>query len=230
MGQKTNPLGFRVGIMSDAFSRWNATSQADFASFVIEDENIRRFLEKRLRAAALSHVHIERSGQKLVISVHVARPHMVIGRKGSSIEEIVKDLSKLTKLQPSFNVEEVKRPDLSAKITAEAVAQELEQRGSFRRLLKKYSSAAMASGAHGVKIMVSGRVGGAEIARVEKISQGSVPLHTLRADIDFATARAQTTYGTIGVKVWIHKGQFQFQNPTQNYAPQKGGRRVQQKG
>lgn len=205
MGQKTHPRGFRLGIIKPWRSRWYA--DRNFGDLIAEDETIRKYLMKRLGHAALAGVEIERKPQKLLVTIHTARPGVVIGKQGAEVDKLRDELAHLTKSEVSINVEETKRPELDAQLVADNIAHQLTQRISFRRAMKRAVQAAMRAGAEGIKIQCSGRLGGAEIARSEGYHEGRVPLHTLRADIDYAQATARTTYGTIGVKVWIFKGE-----------------------
>jgi len=205
MGQKTHPRGFRLGIVKPWRSRWYA--DRNFAALLKEDETIRKYLHRRLAHAAVSEVEIERKPQKIVVTVHTARPGVVIGKQGSEVDKLRDELAHLTKSEVSINVEEIKRPEIDAQLVADNVAHQLTQRISFRRAMKRAVQSAMRSGADGIKIQCGGRLGGAEIARSEGYHEGRVPLHTLRADIDYAQSTAKTTYGTIGVKVWIFKGE-----------------------
>ena len=205
MGQKTHPRGFRLGIVKPWKSRWYA--DRTFAVLLKEDETIRRYLHRRLSHAALSEVEIERKPQKIVVTLHTARPGVVIGKQGAEVDKLRDELAHLTKSEVSINVEEVKRPEVEAQLVADGIAHQLQQRISFRRAMKRAVQSAMRSGAEGIRVKVGGRLGGAEIARTEGYHEGRVPLHTLRADIDYAQSTARTTYGTIGVKVWIFKGE-----------------------
>lgn len=205
MGQKVNPIGMRVGIIRDWESRWYA--EKDYAELLHEDLKIREYIEKRLKDASLSKVEIERAANRVNITVHTAKPGMVIGKGGSEVEALRKALNQLTGKRVHINILEVKRADLDAKLVAENIARQLENRVSFRRAQKQAIQRTMRAGAQGVKTMVSGRLGGADIARSEHYSEGTVPLHTLRADIDYAHAEADTTYGKLGVKVWIYRGE-----------------------
>ena len=205
MGQKTHPHGFRLGVIKDWRSRWYA--EKDFPRLLKEDETIRKYLHRRLAHAALSHVEIERKPSKIVVTLHTARPGVVIGKRGAEVDKLRDELAMLTKSEISVNVEEIKRPEVDARLVAENVAHQLRQRISFRRAMKRAVQAAIRSGAEGIKIMTSGRLGGAEIARTEGYNEGRVPLHTLRADIDYAQIHAFTTYGTIGGKCWVFKGE-----------------------
>ncbi|MBQ7703062.1 MAG: 30S ribosomal protein S3 [Firmicutes bacterium] len=207
MGQKVSPHGFRVGVIKDWDSKWYADKK-NFADNLIEDNKVREFITKKLYAAGVAKVVIERpSANKLRANVLTAKPGMVIGRSGDGIDAIKKDLVKLTGKEVELEIIEIRRPELDAQLSAEAVAQSLERRTSFRRAMKQQISRTMKAGAKGIKVVVSGRLGGAEIARSEKYSEGNVPLHTLRADIDYGFAEADTTYGRIGVKVWINHGE-----------------------
>jgi small subunit ribosomal protein S3 len=205
MGQKTHPVGFRLGILKDWKSRWYA--EKDFPRLLQEDETIRRYLERRLAHAALSSVEIERKPSKIVVTLHTARPGVVIGKRGSEVDKLRDELGVLTNSEVSVNVEEVKRPELDARLVAENVAHQLRQRISFRRAMKRALQSAQRAGAEGIKIQCAGRLGGAEIARTEGYNEGRVPLHTLRADIDYANVEAHTTYGTVGIKCWIFLGE-----------------------
>ena len=208
MGQKVNPHGMRVGINKDWSSKWYA-DKSNFADFLVEDNQIRAFVKKKLYNAGVSNVVIERAAaDKVRVIVMAARPGMVIGRSGEGIDEFKKQLVKMTGKNVEVSIEEVRRTELDAQLTAESVAQSLERRTSFRRAMKQPISRTMKAGAKGIKIVCSGRLGGAEIARSEKYSEGNVPLHTLRADIDYGFAEADTTYGKIGVKVWINHGEI----------------------
>ena len=205
MGQKTHPHGFRLGVVKDWRSRWYA--EKDFPRLLKEDETIRKYLHRRLAHAALSQVEIERKPSKIVVTLHTARPGVVIGKRGAEVDKLRDELALLTNAEISVNVEEIKRPEIDARLVAENVAHQLRQRISFRRAMKRAVQAAIRSGAEGIKIMTSGRLGGAEIARTEGYNEGRVPLHTLRADIDYAQIHAFTTFGTIGVKCWVFKGE-----------------------
>ena len=207
MGQKVSPHGLRVGVIKDWDSKWYA-NKSNFADFLVEDNKVREFVKKKLYVAGVSKVVIERAAEnKMRVTVLTAKPGMVIGRAGDGIEALKKDLVKMTGKDVDINIVEVRRSELDAQLSAESVAQALERRVSFRRAMKQQISRAMKAGAKGIKIVVSGRVGGAEIARSEKYSEGNVPLHTLRADIDYGFAEADTTYGKLGVKVWVNHGE-----------------------
>ena len=205
MGQKTHPVGFRLGIVRDWKSRWYA--ERSFPQLLREDETIRQYLHRRLAHAAVSEVEIERKPSKIVVTIHTARPGVVIGKRGAEVDKLRDELKMLTNAEISVNVEEIKRPEVDARLVAENVAHQLRQRISFRRAMKRAVQGAMRAGAEGIKIQCAGRLGGAEIARTEGYNEGRVPLHTLRADIDYAQLTAKTTYGTIGVKCWIFKGE-----------------------
>jgi small subunit ribosomal protein S3 len=205
MGQKTHPVGFRLGIVKQWQSKWFATK--DMPALLKEDELIRKYLKARLGHAAISEVHIERRPGKVTVTVHTGRPGVVIGKRGAEVDKLRDELAQLTGKEAAINVEEIKRPELSAQLVADNIAHQLTQRISFRRAMKRAVQSTMRMGAQGIKVRASGRLGGAEIARVEGYHEGRVPLHTLRADIDYATSTAKTTFGTIGVKVWIFKGE-----------------------
>ncbi|NGX58894.1 MAG: 30S ribosomal protein S3 [Chlamydiae bacterium] len=206
MGQKTSPVGFRLVINKRWQSIWFANKQ-EFGNLLQEDRKIRKFLLSRPACVGSSRFTIKRMSGKIEVTIHTARPGLVIGKKGVEIEALKQDLRKLTGKEIWVEIEEIKRPDLDAKLVAEGISKQIERRIPFRRVLKKALLATMDAGAAGIKVQVSGRVGGAEIARTEWYKEGRIPLHTLRADIDYATARAETTYGSIGVKVWINKGE-----------------------
>ncbi len=206
MGQKTHPHGFRLGIVRNWQSRWYA--EKEFPQLLQEDETIRRYLHRRLAHAAVSRVEIARKPSKIVMTVHTARPGVVIGKRGAEVDKLRDELGVLTRSEVSVNVEEIKRPELDARLVAENVTHQLRQRISFRRAMKRAVQSARRAGAEGIKIQCGGRLGGAEIARTEAYHEGRVPLHTLRADIDYASVRANTTYGTVGVKCWIFKGEI----------------------
>lgn len=206
MGQKTSPTGFRLVLNKDWKSVWYANKQ-EFGTLLLEDLMIRRFLMKKPCCVGTARITIKRMSEKIEVTLHTARPGLVIGKKGSEIEIMKQELKKLTSKDIWIEVAEIKRPDLDAKLVADAIAKQLERRVAFRRVMKKAIQATMDAGAAGVKVSVSGRIGGAEIARTEWYKEGRIPLHTLRANIDYATGRAETTYGSIGVKVWINKGE-----------------------
>jgi small subunit ribosomal protein S3 len=206
LGQKTNPIGLRLGIIKSWSSRWFANR--GFSDFLKEDMIIRRYTMKRLEHAGIGQVDILRAPRKVTLDIHTARPGIVIGRRGAEVDKLKEELQLLSKKEIVINIIEIKKPELSAKLVGESIAKQLEGRVSFRRAMKKAISSTMKLGAEGVKISCGGRLGGAEIARTEKYMDGRVPLHTLRADIDYASATAHTTYGCIGVKVWICKGEI----------------------
>ncbi|PZP84303.1 MAG: 30S ribosomal protein S3 [Azospirillum brasilense] len=206
MGQKINPIGLRLGINKTWDSRWYAGD--DYADKLHEDIKIRAYVKKKLNQAGVSKIIIERPSKKCTISIHSARPGVVIGKKGADIDKIKKDLQKFTKDEVHLNIIEVRKPELDATLVAESIAQQLERRVAFRRAMKRAVQSALRMGAEGIRINVSGRLGGAEIARMEWYREGRVPLHTLRADVDYGIATALTTYGIIGVKVWVFKGEI----------------------
>lgn len=219
MGQKVNPIGLRVGIIRDWESKWYA--EKDFGDLLLEDVKIREYLKNKLKDAAVSHIEIERAANRVNVTIHTAKPGMVIGKGGAEVENLRVQLGKIAdKKKVHINIAEIKQADLDAILVAESIAQQLERRVSFRRALKQAIQRSMRAGAKGIKTAVSGRLGGAEIARTEGYSEGTVPLHTLRADIDYGTAEAHTTYGRLGVKVWIYRGEVL---PTKKKAPQEGG-------
>lgn len=208
MGQKVSPHGLRVGVIKDWGSKWYA-GKNQFADYLVEDQQIRKFVKKKLYAAGISKVIVERSGEsKVKIIVSTGRPGMVIGKAGDGIEQLKADLAKLTGKNIDIDIREVRRAELDSQLTAESIAQALERRIAFRRAMKSAIGRTMKANAKGIKVLVSGRLGGAEIARSESYSEGNVPLHTLRADIDYGFAEADTTYGKIGVKVWINHGEI----------------------
>lgn len=205
MGQKVNPHGLRVGIIKDWDSRWY--EEKKFADYLVEDYNIRKYLKKKLYVAGISKIEIERITTKINITIYTAKPGVVIGKGGSEIEKLKKELAKYTKSDINLNIKEIKRPDREAQLVAENVALNLENRMAFRRAMKQAMSRTMKAGALGIKASVGGRLAGADIARTEFYSEGTIPLQTLRADIDYGFAEANTTYGKLGVKVWIYKGE-----------------------
>ncbi len=207
MGQKVNPVGIRLGIVKDHTSVWYA-DRKNYSKNLVTDLRVREYLEKKLAHASVSRVTIERPAQTARVTIHTARPGIVIGKKGEDVEKLRKELNGMMGVPVHINIEEVRKPDIDGKLVAQNVAQQLEKRVMFRRAMKRVVQNALRAGAEGVKIQVSGRLGGAEIARTEWYREGRVPLHTLRADIDYATAEALTTYGIIGVKVWIFKGEI----------------------
>ncbi len=207
MGQKTNPIGFRLGIIRGWDSNWYAAKK-DMPGKLVEDEEIRRYLTARLKRAGLSRVVIERTPKRVILTLHTSRPGVVIGRGGAEVEKLREEIKKLTNKDIQININEIKRPEVDASLVAQNVAQQLEGRVSFRRAMKQSITGAMRMGAQGIRIKVSGRLGGAEMGRVEQYLEGRVPLHTIRADIDYAEATAFTIYGTTGVKVWIYRGEI----------------------
>lgn len=206
MGQKTNPVGFRLGVIRGWDSNWYA--DRDFAAKLVEDEEIRKYMATRLKRAGLARVVVERTPRRVILTLHTSRPGIVIGRGGAEVEKLREELKKLTDKDIQININEIKRPELDASLVAQNIAQQLEGRISFRRAMKQSISATMRSGAEGTRVKLSGRLGGAEMGRTEQYLEGRVPLHTLRADIDYAEATAFTIYGTLGVKVWIYRGEI----------------------
>ncbi|WP_285697511.1 30S ribosomal protein S3, partial [Enterococcus hirae] len=206
MGQKVHPIGMRVGIIRDWDAKWYA--EKEYAEFLHEDLRIRKFISTKLADAAVSTIEIERATGRVNISIHTAKPGMVIGKGGSEVENLRKELNKLTGKRIHINIVEIKKPDLDAKLVGEGIARQLENRVAFRRAQKQAIQRSMRAGAKGIKTQVSGRLNGADIARSEGYSEGTVPLHTLRADIDYAWEEADTTYGKLGVKVWIYRGEI----------------------
>ena len=206
MGQKVNPNGFRVGVIRDWNTRWYA-SKKEFSDFLIEDKKIREHLKKAHYAAGVSKTDIERAAGKVTVSIHTARPGVLIGKGGVGVDAIKADVTALIGKPVNVNIMEVKNPDANAQLVAESIAAQLEKRISFRRAMKQAMGRAMKAGAKGIKLMCSGRLGGAEIARTEGYHEGSIPLQTMRADIEYGFAEAHTTYGRIGIKVWIYKGE-----------------------
>ena len=205
MGQKVNPHGLRVGVIKDWDSRWYA--EADFADNLVEDHKIRTYLKKKLYSAGISKIEIERASDRVKIIIYTAKPGVVIGRGGSEIEKVKAEVQKLTDTKVFIDIKEIKRPDRDAQLVAENIAQQLENRVSFRRAMKSAMGRSMKAGVKGIKAAVAGRLGGADMARTEFYSEGTIPLQTLRADIDYGFAEATTTYGKTGVKVWIYKGE-----------------------
>jgi small subunit ribosomal protein S3 len=221
VGQKVNPVGLRVGIIRDWESKWYAGK--DFGDLLLEDVKIREHLKNKLKDSAVSRIEIERAANRVNVTIHTAKPGMVIGKGGSEVENLRGEITKIAGgKKVHINISEIKHPDLDAILVAESIAQQLERRVSFRRALKQAIQRTMRSGAKGIKTAVSGRLGGAEIARTEGYSEGTVPLHTLRADIDYGTAEAHTTYGRIGVKVWIYRGEV-LPTAKKQQAVQEGG-------
>jgi small subunit ribosomal protein S3 len=216
MGQKVNPNGFRLGVNRTWSSRW--FSKSNYAKFLHQDLEIKSYVEKKLKNASIAKINIERAAKKIRISIFSSRPGIIIGKKGADIEDLKNKLTKLSNLEVFLDIKEIRKPEVEAKLVAENIATQLEKRVSFRRAMKKSVQSSMRLGAKGVKVLCSGRLGGAEIARNEKYNEGSVPLHTLRSDIDYATAEAETTYGIVGIKVWINKGIILKKDP---YASEK---------
>jgi len=216
MGQKVNPYGIRLGINKTWSSRW--FSKNDYTRLLHQDLKIKKYVEHKLKNASISKINIERAAKKLRLSIYSSRPGIIIGKKGADIETLKNDLSKMSNLEVFLDIKEVRKPEVEAKLVAENIATQLEKRISFRRAMKKAVQSAIRLGAKGVKVVCSGRLGGAEIARTEKYHEGSVPLHTLRGDIDYSTAEAETTYGICGIKVWINKGEILSKDP---YASEK---------
>lgn len=224
MGQKVHPIGFRLGIAKDWNSTWYA-EKGEFADYLNTDLQVREFIQKRLKDAAVSRVQIERPAKTAQITIHSARPGIVIGKKGEDIDRLRREVTDLLGVPTNINVAEIRKPELDAKLVAENVSQQLERRIMFRRAMKRAVGNAMRLGAEGIKIFVAGRLNGAEIARSEWYREGRVPLHTLRADVDYGTAEAHTTYGVIGIKVWIYKGEiFDLYAPKTENAKSGGNR------
>lgn len=219
MGQKINPIGFRIGIIRDWESKWYADK--NYADYLHEDIKIREYVENRLKDAAVSSIELERAASRINITIRTAKPGMVIGKGGSEVEALRKALNALTGKKVHVNIHEIKQADLEAKLVADNIARQLENRVAWRRAQKQTLSRAMRAGAKGIRTQVAGRLGGADIARTENYSEGTVPLHTLRADIDYGTAEADTTYGKIGVKVWIYRGEVL---PTKGTNKKEGGK------
>jgi small subunit ribosomal protein S3 len=219
VGQKVNPVGLRIGIIRDWESKWFA--EKDFGTLLLEDVKIREYLKNKLKDSAVSHIDIERAANRVNVTIHTAKPGMVIGKGGAEVEVIRNYIAGMSNKKVHINISEIKSPDLDAILVAEAVALQLERRVSFRRAMKQAMQRTMRSGAKGIKVATSGRLGGAEIARTEGYSEGTVPLHTLRADIDYGTAEAATTSGRIGVKVWIYRGEVL--PPAKKKAQPEGG-------
>ena len=218
MGQKVNPHGLRVGVINDWDSRWYA--EDDFSDKLVEDYNIRKFLKKKLYSASISKIEIERASERVKVIVYAAKPGVVIGKGGAEIEVTKNELAKMTGKKILLEIKEIKRPDKDAQLVAENIAQQLENRVSFRRAVKSAMTRTMKTGVPGIKAAVSGRLGGADIARTESYSEGTIPLQTLRADIDYGFTEANTTYGKVGVKVWIYKGEVL---PSKHTGAKEGG-------
>ncbi|GEK59728.1 30S ribosomal protein S3 [Marinococcus halophilus] len=219
MGQKVNPIGLRVGVIRDWESKWY--SEKEYANLLHEDYRVRRHIETKLVDASISTVEIERAANRVNITIHTAKPGMVIGRGGSEVESLRKELNNLTGKRVHINIAEVKQADMDARLVAANIARQLENRISFRRAMKQSIQRTMRAGAKGIRTEVNGRLGGADIARSERYSEGTVPLHTLRADIDYGTAEADTTYGKLGVKIWIYRGEVL---PTKGTNQEEGGK------
>ena len=211
MGQKVNPNGIRLGINKTWSSRW--FSKSSYSKLLHEDLSIKKYVEQKLKSASISKITIERAAKKLRLTIFSSRPGIIIGKKGADIESLKNMLTKMSNLEVFLDIKEIRKPEVEAKLVAENIATQLEKRISFRRAMKKAVQSSMRLGAKGVKVVCSGRLGGAEIARTEKYAEGSVPLHTLRSDIDYATAEAETTYGICGIKVWINKGEILNKDP-----------------
>jgi small subunit ribosomal protein S3 len=226
MGQKINPIGFRLGINRTWDSRWFAT-KGEYGNLLHEDIAIREYLEKELSAASISKVVIERPHKKCRVTIHSARPGIIIGKKGADIEKLRRKLGEMTSSEVHININEVRKPEIDATIVAQSIAQQLERRVAFRRAMKRSVQSAMRLGALGIRINCAGRLGGAEIARMEWYREGRVPLHTLRADIDYGVASAATAYGICGIKVWIFKGEIFEHDP---YASERRGNEAQEQG
>ena len=220
MGQKVNPHGIRVGVIKDWDSKWYA--DAEFSDYLVEDYNIRKYLKKKLFSAGISKIEIERAAGRVKVIIYTAKPGVVIGKGGAEIEVTKKELSKMTGKKVLVDIKEIKRPDRDAQLVAENIAQQLENRVSFRRAMKQVMGRAMRLGVKGIKTAVSGRLGGADMARTEFYSEGNIPLQTLRADIDYGFAEADTTYGKVGVKVWIYKGEVLPTKKNEEKAVQEG--------
>jgi len=216
MGQKVNPIGLRLGINKTWDSRWYA--DGDYAKLLHEDLKIREYVKKELVTAGISDIIIERTSKKAIVTIHTARPGVVIGKKGADIDRIRKAIGKFTSDDVTLNIVEVRKPELDSTLIAEGIAQQLERRVSFRRAMKRAVQSALRLGAEGIRINCGGRLGGAEIARMEWYREGRVPLHTLRADVDYGIARALTTYGIIGIKVWVFKGEIMNNDKTESFA------------
>ncbi len=212
MGQKVNPIGFRLGVNRTWDSRWFANKK-DYGSFFHQDQEIRDYITKRFSGAGISKVVIERLSKKARVTIHAARPGVLIGKKGADIETLKKKLTQIAQIEAGINIIEVKKPEIDAKLVAENIAHQIEKRVSFKRAMKKAMQTAQRFGALGIRVNCSGRLAGAEIARMEWYREGQVPLHTLRSDIEYSLGVAKTTYGTIGIKVWIYKGQIKEHNP-----------------
>ena len=211
MGQKVNPNGIRLGINKTWSSRW--FSKSNYSKLLHEDLEIKKYVQEKLKSASISKITIERAAKKLRLTIYSSKPGIIIGKKGADIESLKNMLTKMSKLEVFLDIKEVRKPEVDAQLVADNIASQLEKRISFRRAMKKAVQSSMRLGAKGVKVVCSGRLGGAEIARTEKYAEGSVPLHTLRSDIDYATSEAETTYGICGIKVWINKGEILNKDP-----------------
>ncbi|MDD6879420.1 MAG: 30S ribosomal protein S3 [bacterium] len=207
MGQKVSPIGLRIGINKDWDAKWYANKK-DFSNYLENDMKIRKFIEKKLKDASVSKVEIERNNKRTELTIHTSKPGIIIGRGGEEIEKLKKELSKLVNENVQISIVDIKKPEIDANLVAQSIANQIENRASFRMAQKRAIRNAMKNGVKGIKTLVSGRLGGADMARGEGYTEGTIPLHTLRADIDYATAEADTTYGKIGVKVWIYKGEI----------------------
>ena len=212
MGQKVHPTGFRLGVIKKHNALWYAKGKT-YRENLIEDLKVRNHINDKLRFSSISKVELERSAQNFVVNIHTSRPGIIIGKKGADIESLKNKLTKMSKLEVFLDIKEVRKPEVDAQLVADNIASHIEKRISFRRAMKKAVQSSMRLGAKGVKVVCSGRLGGAEIARTEKYAEGSVPLHTLRSDIDYATSEAETTYGICGIKVWINKGEILNKDP-----------------
>ena len=222
MGQKTNPVGIRLGITRSWFSNWFAKDR--FADYLYEDILIRNYLRKRLEHGGISSLEIERTAKRVTVGIHTSRPGIVIGKKGEEVERLKGELQHLTQKEIQINIREVKKPEMDSQLVADNIALQVEKRVSYKKATKKAISTAMRMGAEGIKVMISGRLNGAEIARTETYKEGRIPLHTLRADIDYSTSTAHTTYGCVGIKVWICKGEVIGRNEKQQVAAGEGVR------
>ncbi len=207
MGQKVNPNGLRLGINKDWESRWYASSK-DFSKYLVNDMEIRKYLEKKFKSAAVSKIEIERNDKRTEVIVHTSKPGVIIGRGGEEIEKLKKELKNLVNEEVQISIVDIKKPDINAQIVADSIANQITNRASFRMAQKRAIRNAMKAGAKGIKTLVAGRLGGADMARSEGYTEGTIPLHTLRADVDYATSEADTTFGKIGIKVWIYKGEI----------------------
>lgn len=221
MGQKVNPLGFRIGITEPWRSRWYAGKQ-EYSGWLIEDQKIRKYVKENFFFAGIASIEIERPGEGLVVGMKCARPGVIIGRKGVKVDEARDDLEKLTGRTVDLRISEVPRSELEAQLVAEGMAEQLKKRAAFRRTMRRAITATMAAGAQGIKMRLAGRLGGSEMGRTETLSEGKVPLHTLRADISYGLAEAKTTYGVIGVKVWIYRGNYDREGMPNAFDAQKG--------